>query len=164
VIRKCLGSTLPVLVVLLISATISFARPNANTADEAAAKKLVTDFSACFNNKNAHACAMLFAEDGELTNARGETTRSRGDLEKHFQTVFTGFLKNAQRTDAVRTVRFLTPTIASIDADWKLTGATSPNGIEAAPPVREGLLMWIVTKHDGHWYISILHELDFPGK
>ncbi len=149
---------------MLISAVVPFAKAESNAADEAAAKKVVTDFSTCFNNKDAHACAMLFAPDGELTNARGDSTHGRADLEKHFQTVFTTFLKNAHRTDSVRSVRFLTPMIASVDADWKLTGATSPNGIEAAPALREGLLTWIVTKHDGRWYISIFHELDFPGK
>jgi uncharacterized protein (TIGR02246 family) len=162
--RNFSSLTAAVLAMVLICATISFARPEAKKGDEVAARKLVTDFSTCFNAKDAHACAMVFAEDGELTNARGETTRSRGELEKHFEMVFGGFLKNAHRTDSVRTVRFLSPTIASIDADWKLTGATSPNGIEPAPAVREGLLTWIVTKHDGQWYISIFHELDFPGK
>ena len=138
------------------------AEPNAS--DEAAIKRVVADFNICFNNKDAHACAMLFAEDGDLITTRGETTHGRPNLEKHYQTVFSTFLKNAHRTDTVRNVRFLNPTIASVDTEWKLTGATSPNGTEAAPPVREGLLTWIVTKRDGRWYITIFHELDFPGK
>lgn len=88
----------------------------------------------------------------------------RVDLEKHYQTVFATFLKNAHRIDKVRSVRFLTPTIASVDTDWTVTGATSPNGTEAAPAVREGLLTWIVMKQDGRWCISLFHELDFPGR
>lgn len=163
-IRKSLRAALAAFVLISIFAAFRLAKAQSNAADDAAIKQLVANFSASFNNKDAHACAMLFADDGELTTVRGETTHGRADLEKHYQTVFSTFLKNAHRTDTVRSVRFLTPTIASVDTDWKLTGATSPNGTEPAPAVREGLLTWIVTKRDGRWSITLFHELDFPGK
>jgi uncharacterized protein (TIGR02246 family) len=83
-------------------------------------------------------------------------------VEKHYQQVFSTFLKNAHRTDTVRSIRFVSPTIASVDTEFEMTGATSPNstGTTARPP-RKGLLTWIVTKQDGRWYISIFHELDY---
>lgn len=163
-IQRSLMMTLAALVLVSLFAQFPPAKAQSNGTDEAAIKNVVANFSADFNRKDAHACAMLFAEDGELTTVRGDITRGRVDLEKHYQTVFATFLKNAHRTDKVRSVRFLTPTIASVDTDWTVAGATSPNGTEPAPAVREGLLTWIVMKQDGRWYISLFHELDFPGK
>jgi hypothetical protein len=54
--------------------------------------------------------------------------------------------------------------MASVDTDWELVGATSPYGTGEAPPVRKGLLTWIVTKQHGQWYITIFHEFDFSAK
>jgi uncharacterized protein (TIGR02246 family) len=105
---------------------------------------------------------MLFTEDGDFTSVRGGSDHGRPDVEKHYQQVFSTFLKNAHRTDTVRSIRFVSPTIASVDTEFEMTGATSPNstGTTARPP-RKGLLTWIVTKQDGRWYISIFHELDY---
>ena len=161
---KSRNAALAAFILVSVFAAIPIAKAHSKEADEIAITRVVADFDTGFNDKNAHACAILFTDVGELTTVRGDTTHGRAELEKHYQSIFSTFLKNAHRTDAVRSVRFLTPTIASVDSDWKLTGATSVNGTEAAPPVREGLLTWIVTKHDGQWSITIFHELDFPGK
>src|SRR5579862_4990643 len=94
-IRKSLRTPLAAFVVLLICTAAPLAKAESNAADEAAIKKVVSNWGTCFNNKDAHACAMLLTEDGELTTVRGEVTRGRANLEKHYQTVFTTFLKNA---------------------------------------------------------------------
>jgi uncharacterized protein (TIGR02246 family) len=163
-VRGFLKTILAVSVLVSISAAGSWAKAQSNPADEAAIKNLVASFNSCFNHKDAPACAALYTEDGEFTSVRGDSNHGRADVEKHYQTVFTTFLKNAQRTDKVRTVTFVTPTLASVDTDWSLTGALSPNGTEAAAAVRQGLLTWIVVKREGKWYIRVFHELDFPGK
>lgn len=163
-VRSVLKAILAVLVLIAIPAASSWAKAESNAADEAAIKKLVADFNGCFNRKDAPACGALYTQDGDFTSVRGDSNHGRADVQKHYQTVFTTFLKNAHRTDKVRSVRFITPTIASVDTEWQLTGALSANGTEAAPSTREGLLTWIVTKHEGKWYISVFHELDFPGK
>ena len=163
-VRSSLKAMLGILILISISGASSWAKSEGNAADEAAVKKLVAAFNMCFNAKDAPACAALYTEDGDFTSVRGDSNHGRADVEKHYAMVFSTFLKNAHRTDKVRSVRFITPTIASVDTDWELTGALAPNGTEAAPGVRQGLLTWIVTKHEGKWYISVFHELDFPGK
>ena len=70
------------------------------------------------------------AEDGDFTSVRGDRDHGRPEVEKHYQQVFSTFLKNAQRTDTVRSVRFLSPAIASVDSDFEMTGATAPNSKE----------------------------------
>jgi uncharacterized protein (TIGR02246 family) len=162
-VRTHLKAILAVFVLTSIFAASSWAKAESNAADEAAIKQLVANWSAGFNSKDARACAMLFTEDGDFTSVRGDSDHGRPEVEKHYQKVFSTFLKNAHRTDTVRSVRFLSPTIASVDTGFEMVGASAPNANEAAKPVRKGLLPWIVTKQEGRWYIAIFHELDFPG-
>jgi len=163
-VRAHLKATLAVFLLVLIPAAALWAKSDSNAADETAIQQLVARFNDCFNRKDAHACTMLYAGDGEFTSSRGDMfTQGHPDLEKHYQQVFSTFLKNAHRSGTVRRIRFLTPAIASVDTEWELLGAASPSG-GAAPPVRRGLLTWIVTKQDGQWRISIFHEFDFSGK
>lgn len=156
---------LTIFVFIAIPAAFCSAKTDSKAADESAIKDLVANFNDCFNRKDAHGCTMLYADDGDFTSSRGDMyTQGHPDLEKHYQQVFSTFLKNAHRTGTVRRIRFLTPTIASVDTEWELVGATSPSGTAPAPPVRKGLLTWIVTKQSGQWHIAIFHEFDFSGK
>jgi uncharacterized protein (TIGR02246 family) len=163
-VRTHWKAILAVFVIISISAAVSWAKAESNASDEAAIKQLVANWSEGFNRKDPRACAMLFTEDGDFTSVRGASDHGRPDVEKHYQQVFSTFLKNAHRTDTVRSVRFVSPTIASVDTDFEMTGATAPNPMDTAPAVRKGMLTWIVTKHDGRWYILLFHEFDFPGK
>jgi uncharacterized protein (TIGR02246 family) len=163
-VRTHFKAVLLVLILISIAAPVSWAKAGSRATDEAAIKKLVADFNECWNAKDAHTCAALYTEDGDFTSVRGDTDHGRPAVEKHYQVVFTTFLKNAHRTDTVRSVRFLSPTLACVDADFELTGAAAPNAAEGVKSVRKGLLTWIVTKRDGRWYIIIFHELDYPGK
>jgi len=81
---------------------------------------------------------------------------SRKELEDHYTTIFTTFLKNAHTTDTVRSIRFLDPDTASVDIDWLVTDPNAPGGV-----LRKGLLNWIVTKRNGQWMIMIYHESAF---
>ncbi len=162
--RTYLKAVLAILVLIAISAPVVWAKAGSRAADEAAIKKLVANFNQCWNTKDVHTCAMLFTEDGEFTSVRGDTDHGRPAVDKHYQTVFTTFLKNAHRTDEVRSIRFLSRNLASVDTDFSLTGATAANAAEASKAVRKGLLTWIVTKQDGQWRILNFHELDYPGK
>ena len=163
-VRIHVKTILAVLILISIPAAISWAKAESNSDGETAIKQLVANWSEGFNRKDPQACAMLFTEDGDFTSVRGDNDHGRPAVEKHYQKVFSTFLINAHRTDAVRSVRFLSPTIASVDTEFEMTGATSPNPNEVAKPVRKGLLTWIVVKQNGRWYIAIFHELDYPGK
>ena len=155
-------ATLAVLVVIAILSAVCFAQPKANPADDAAIKKLVASWSDSFNKKDAHACTMVFVDDADFTSVRGQSDYGYAAVEKHYQMVFSTFLKNAHRTDTVKNIRFLTKNWAVVDSNFEMTGAAAPNAAENAPPVRKGLLSWVVTKRAGQWYIVSFHELDFP--
>jgi uncharacterized protein (TIGR02246 family) len=79
----------------------------------------------------------------------------RKGIEEGFAALYAGPLKTAQRKDAVKSIRFLTPEIAEVDNDWEVTGLKNPDGSDI--PLRKGIHAWIMTKQNGHWLITIFH-------
>ncbi|MBZ5642584.1 MAG: SgcJ/EcaC family oxidoreductase [Acidobacteriia bacterium] len=134
--------------------------PTGSDADTAAIKQVFTDFYENFTRHDAHATAMTFAEDGDFTNMRGVHRRGRKEIEAWFAALFTGSLKDSRRTDIVRSIRFFTPDVATVDADTTITGTKASDGSEVPP--RKGLMIATLTKHGGHWMISTFHEAEFP--
>jgi uncharacterized protein (TIGR02246 family) len=137
-------------------ASLSAARTTDSSADSAAIKKAVDNFIDCFNQHDAHAIAMTFAEDADLTNTRGATTHSQQGMEKLFTTLFSGRLKTAHRTISIKNVRFFAPEIAMVDSRWEMTGTRADDGTEMPP--RKGILALVMTKQSGHWLITVYHE------
>jgi uncharacterized protein (TIGR02246 family) len=125
-------------------------------ADTAAIKQCVAAFADTWNSHDAHGVAMHYVEDGDFSSIKGEASHGRKELEDHYTTIFSTFLKNAHTTDTVRSVRFLGPDVASVDIDWLVNDPGAPGGV-----LRKGLLTWIVTKRNGQWMITIYHEQSF---
>ena len=129
-------------------------------ADSAAIKQCVAAWEDAWNRHDAHATATAYVEDGDFSSTTGVPSHGWKELESHYNEIFTTFLKDAHRTDTVRSVRFVGPGVASVDIDWQMTGARTRDGKDA--PNRKGLLTWIVTKQrDGQWKITIYHESAF---
>src|SRR5260370_12942941 len=130
-------------------------------ADSAAIKQVFTDFYESFSHHDAHATAMTFAEDADFTNMRGIHRHGRKDIEDWFASLFKGNLKASSRTDTVRSIRFFTPQMATVDADTVITGTKTADGSDVPP--RKGLMIVTMTKQTGHWLISVFHEAVFPA-
>jgi uncharacterized protein (TIGR02246 family) len=152
-----LKTALAVFLFLTFSAAGSHAQlPAGRDADTAAIKQCVTAFADTWNSHDAHGVAMHYVEDGDFSSIKGEASHGRKELEDHYTTIFSTFLKNAHTTDTVRSIRFLGPDVASVDIDWLVTDPAAPGGV-----LRKGLLTWIVTKRNGQWMITIYHEQSF---
>ncbi len=150
-------AALTVLLFLTFSAASFRAQMASNRdADTAAIKQTVAAFADTWNSHDAHGVAMRYVEDGDFSSIKGEPSHGRKELEDHYTTIFSTFLKNAHTTDTVKSVRFLGPDIASVDIDWLVTDPNAPGGV-----LRKGLLTWIVTKRNGQWMITIYHESAF---
>jgi uncharacterized protein (TIGR02246 family) len=143
---------------LSFSAAGAWAQMHSNMADadSAAIKQSVAAFSDAWNRHDPHAVAMCYVEDGDFSSTQGIPSHGSKELEAHYVSIFGTFLKDAHRTDVVRGIRFLTPTIASVDIDWQMTGAKAPDGADS--PLRKGLLNWVMTKQNGQWMITVYHE------
>lgn len=129
-------------------------------ADSTAVKQVVANYDSAFNQHDAHAVGALFAEEGDFTNMRGASRHGRKDIEQNYGNLFAGGLKSSHRADTVKNVRFLTPEMAQVDADWEMTGTKAADGSEN--PTRKGYLDWVVGKVNGQWQIVVFHESEFP--
>jgi uncharacterized protein (TIGR02246 family) len=152
-----LKTVLTFLLFLAFLAPASRAQMAANRdADTASIKQFVADFADTWNHHDARGVAMHYVEDGDFSSVRGEPSHGRKELEDHYTTIFSTFLKNAHTTDTVRSVRFLGPDLASVDIDWLVNEPSAPGGV-----LRKGLLTWVVTRRNGQWMIVIYHEQSF---
>jgi uncharacterized protein (TIGR02246 family) len=147
-------AALAVLLFLTFSAAGSRAQmASTHDADTAAIKQFVAGFADTWNGHDAKGVAMHYVEDGDFSSVKGEPSHGRKELEDHYTTIFSTFLKNAHTTDTVRSMRFLAPDLASVDIDWLVTDSAAPGGV-----LRKGLLTWILAKRGGEWKIVVYHE------
>jgi uncharacterized protein (TIGR02246 family) len=152
--------SLAIFLALMFAPALSRAQmPSNMDADSAAIKQCVAAWEDAWNRHDAHATAVAYVEDGDFSSTTGVPSHGWKELEAHYNEIFTTFLKDAHRTDTVRSIRFLRPDIASVDIDWQMTGARTRDGKDA--PNRKGLLTWVVTKRNGQWMILIYHESAF---
>lgn len=159
-IRNLWKVGLAVTALLTLCSAVSWGQKGSSMeADSAGIKQSVAAFSAAWNSHDARATSMRYVEDGDFSSTTGATSHGWKELEAHYNEIFTTFLKDAHRTDTVRSIRFLGPEIASVDIDWQMTGAKTREGVDV--PFRKGLLTWIMTKHDGQWLITVYHEQVF---
>jgi uncharacterized protein (TIGR02246 family) len=135
-------------------------QPKASDEDMSSVKAVVSAYDDGFNAHDAHAIGALFADEGEFTNMRGSSKHGRKDIEQNYGNLLTGVLKTAHRTDAVKNIKFITPDVAEMDADWEMTGTKAADGSENPP--RKGGLDWVLQKVNGKWLIVVFHESEYP--
>ena len=144
---------------LTLSISPARGQSKSTEADSAAIRQVVADFIDAFNHHDAHAWAMPLAEDGDFTNVTGLYLHGRKDFETRFTELFATRLKSAHRTATVRHIRFISPDIAAVDADWELVGSKASDGSEN--PVRKGLFNFVMTRQNGHWVFAVFEESEF---
>ena len=65
------------------------------------------------------------------------------------------------RTDTVRSIRFFSPDIAEAEAETVITGTKAADGSEM--PLRKGLMIVLMTRQNGRWFIGSFHEAEYPA-
>ncbi len=118
-----LASVVAILMVLFVAPmTISLAQDakgkpvdSGTTADETAIKQVVAGFSDGWNSHDVRAMCVSLADDVQWVSWRGEVSHSRKEVEDQHATLFAGLYKNTHRTDSVKSIRYLTPELASVD-------------------------------------------------
>jgi uncharacterized protein (TIGR02246 family) len=152
-------------IIFLVSFSVGIlparAQSKSMDADSTAIRQTVADFVDAFNHHDAHAWASFLAEDGDFTNVTGLYLHGRKDIEARFTELFASRLKTAHRTATVRHIRFITPDIAFVDAEWELVGSKAADGSEN--PVRKGLFNFVMTRQNGHWVFAVFEESEFAA-
>ena len=131
------------------------------SGDETAIRKVLERFGEAWNKHDAQAFSMAFAEDADFTNVLGMSAHGRTDIAKFHAPMFaTVFKDTSLKVDKVH-VRFIKPDVAAVDEWWEMTGARDRSGREI--PLRKGLLNLVMTRQDGTWVISVMHNMDLPA-
>jgi uncharacterized protein (TIGR02246 family) len=133
-----------------------------SASDESQIKQAVATFSNGWNSHDAHAMCMALADDVEWVNWRGEAVHTRKEVEDTHAQLFSGLYKNTHRTDAVKSIRYLTPELASVENYWTMTGAKNRDGSDW--PYRAGYVNYLMAKQGGRWVVIISHTADFNAK
>ena len=159
-----------ILIVLFVAPlAISLARgasgksaESVSAADEAAIKQVVAGFNNGWNSHDARSMCVSLADDVEWVNWRGEAVHTRKEVEDLHAELFAGLYKNTHRTDTVKSIRYLTPELVSVENYWSMTGAKKRDGSDW--PYREGYVNYLMAKRNGRWVIIISHTADFNAK
>jgi uncharacterized protein (TIGR02246 family) len=138
--------------------------PAADTHDKdrVSIAQTVANFVNAWNIHDAHAFAMTFTEDADFTNVVGTHASGRANIEAFHAPMFAGIFKDSHQTAQVRSIRFLRPDLASVDVDWQMTGAKTPDG--ALRPQRKGLSDFVMARQsDGSWLIQVMHNAELTN-
>ncbi len=123
-----------------------------HATDEAAIQDVWQQFSDAWASGDAHARAALWAEDASLINPFGVEAHGRAAIEKVFEQEGVGFAKGTTHTFSNFSYRFLTPTIAEVDATGTIKGMRGTGGAPMPPLTLH--VFAIVTKAGGKWQIK----------
>ena len=155
---------------LAFAFTLTFAQAprqadgSANPAEnEKAIKQLLNSSVDAWNQHDAKAFSMVFAEDADFTNVVGMSAHGRLEIEKFHAPLFATRFKDTKLKITETKVRFITPEVAAVDARWEMTGAKRPDGREI--PLRKGLLNFTITgSSSDQWLIAVMHNMDLPSQ
>ena len=142
---------------------ISNARSDSGTAaEDAAIRQVVAGISGGWNHHDAKAMCSALADDVQWVNWRGEVLHSRKEVEQQHATLFAGLYKATHRSDDVRSIRYLTPELASVDDYWSMTGAKTREGADW--PYRAGYVNYLMARRGAAWVVIVSHTADFNAK
>jgi uncharacterized protein (TIGR02246 family) len=150
---------------LLLAFVSSYASSQTVTApnreqDEKGVKQVLTGSVDAWNHRDAKAFTMAFAEDADFTNVVGMSAHGRTEIERFHAPMFATRFKDTHLTITDTKIRFITLDIAAVDAHCEMTGAKGRDGEDI--PLRKGLLNFVVTRSNGQWLTTIMHNMDLP--
>jgi uncharacterized protein (TIGR02246 family) len=129
--------------------------------DRQAIAAVMDRFMDAWNRHDATAFAAVFAEDADFTNWRGMGASGRSKIEAFHAPMFATIFKNSHQTYTAINTRFIRPDVAAVDVHWSMTGAMDAQGNPRLD--RQGLLSFIMAKHDDEWQIVVMHNLDLTA-
>lgn len=124
-------------------------------------QQVLTAFLKGWNLHDVKIFSAVFEEDADFTNVKGVARKGRIAIEELHEPLFRTIWSDSILTITKTKTRFITSDVASVDAWWILEQLKTPDG--ADQPSRNGLLHFVMTKHDVDWLIAVMHNMDLPG-
>lgn len=129
--------------------------------DEEAIQQLLADLEAAWNRADARAFGERYRPDGTLTNVNGSFFAGREAFNARHEEIFNGFLRGTAIEMRPRSLRFVRPDVAVLDADLRMSQLNTPPPRAHVDPdgtVHTSLLL-VLVKEDGEWWITAFHNM-----
>ncbi|MGO9471767.1 MAG: YybH family protein [Isosphaeraceae bacterium] len=136
--------------------TAQVAATSAVSGEEKPVRDLVDAFAKAYNSPDIPALAALFTDDANLVDSGGETTRGKAAIAEMYASSFEEN-PGLKLEPKVQEIRFLTPDVARIEGQTRLTTATG----DASEFTRFSSL---ALRRKGKWLVAEIREYPAPAE
>ena len=119
-------------------------------SDEAAIRKVFSDFAEAWGKDDAKSMASHYAADGDIINPMGRRANGREQIEKLFADEHATTFKGTHITFSEGTIHFVTPDVAVFTSNYEVPSAHGPNG----EMTLSGIVTSVMVKKQGKWWNS----------
>jgi uncharacterized protein (TIGR02246 family) len=120
-------------------------------SDEAAIRKVFSDFAEAWGKDDAKSMASQYTVDGNIINPTGRRANGREQIEKLFTDEHATIFKGTHITFSEGTIQFVTPDVAVFTSNYEIPGAHMPN---AGEMTLKGIVTSVMVKKKGKWWNS----------
>ncbi len=137
------------------------ARPQGGTPqDEEALRKMQEGFAAAWNQHDAAAMSMFWAEDGDWVGPDGNLVQGRVAVENYLAESHTGDWATSKLSVKVTGIRFLKPDVAVVNAEQEISGARDE--LDKPLPAQKVVATSVLVKKDGKWQTAVYRSFIPP--
>lgn len=134
-----------------VTAARATATQHGNPKDEQTIRSRFEDFISAWNRHDASGMSSLFAEDGDMINPNGRSTRTRPEIEKVLREEHAGPFQQSRLSMKPESIRFLAPDVTVTDHSFEIAGVRDPNGKDVT---LRGHLTEVLKKQGDNWYCA----------
>ena len=124
-----------------------------STQDESAIQQVLSGMDEAWNQGDAKTLASYFTPDAELIDVVGTIHGGRNAIERRDAILLGDMLNGSHLTQELRSIRFLRPDVAVVDANAQLYGYKSvPKGLPTSGAVLTARVRHVMV-YNGKWWI-----------
>lgn len=131
---------------IMAGATVALSGQQPRAEDEAAIRKIITRLQDGWNAGSGKDFAAPFDEDADYVIINGNYIKGRKLIEEGHNRIFATIYKNSQISPTIRSIRFLSDTIALAHTEWSLKLADSHES--------KAMISLVLIKKGGQWGIT----------
>lgn len=143
---------------LMLAAGLGLSAPKppgqgGSSQDEEALRKVQEGFAAAWNQHDATAMSMFWAEDGDWIGPDGNLVEGRAAVENYLAENHTGDWATSKLSVKVSGVRFLNPDVAVVNMTLEISGARDE--LDKPLSAQKVVATSVLVKKDGKWLTAV---------
>lgn len=147
---------------LIVLSSVGAAAQGTQAADETRIRQIIASQSDGWNRGSVEDYTARFKNEGVYTIIIGNTYETRAGLQDRVRGILSSIFKGSVIVQKVRSVRFLSPTVAVVDAEAEMTGFKAlPAGIQGSPGGKLlTSMLQVLVKENGDWWVAAWHNVE----